>query len=253
MLKHPMTRQYRLVFFQPYSDFIYNRSTNEAQTEFRKVSISKHRISASFGHHCNPYFAIWNALPMFQKHAATLTDEQKHIYRLLKRIWNAWNAWYKVVKPQGLESSQDKDQQEGESGLSPVVELATNTRQLPKHPASIPTPPISPSYKDTEHGDLGGSEDLEDSSEAFCHPDCSHVDVWLAGVAQQCDSLEEHSIAWPVEEIPRPPLQPRTARDRWSDPPDTAKFSSNDWAARVMGPYLMRSVSPSEPSRLSGV
>lgn len=87
MLEKPETKQYLLVFFRPDIGHVYHRATNEAQTEFEEIVTSRHRISAPFGHHCHPYFAVWNALPAFEKHAATLTGEQKYTYRLLKLVW----------------------------------------------------------------------------------------------------------------------------------------------------------------------
>lgn len=101
------------------------------------------------------------------------------------------------------------------------------------------TSPTTPPYQ---------SEDEEEKKKKFCHPDRSHITTWLVDVAKGCNPVEEQSAVWPLDEIPQPPLQPRTTWEEWDNPPDRSKFSSTNWATWIIGSMLDRPALPTEPS-----
>ncbi|KAF8596403.1 hypothetical protein BDV93DRAFT_66019 [Ceratobasidium sp. AG-I] len=267
---------YTLVFFEPLAGYIYPRA-NDNHTAFKKITVNKTGVSPPFLHHCHPYFAIQNAIPKFLKHEATLTEKQKEIHLRLKIVEKAWDDYFDKVTSAKLDppgavggpaaddaeddNSGDDDggaigpplkrpritedpssnKNAGDRHVAPGAE-DTNAYRHSKRPGLPLPPPTNPPHEDKRERE--DEDDKDEEKWLFRHSDWSHVTAWLADVPEECDSMEEQSVAWLVDEILRPPLQPPTTRDNWSNPPDTSKFSSTNWATWIKGNLLDYPMSP---------
>lgn len=259
MLDQTEDTEYCLVFFEPLAGHIYHR-TNEDGTKFDEMKIDGTRISPTFKHHCHPYIAIQNAIPKFLKHEATLTEEQEAIYIMLKAVERIREIYFKTVERIRLSSPKkrggppaddaendnasnvdrtsgqppgkrrrtaggpNQNEDAGNRDVAPAVADAGGAQRRSKRPELPTTLSATSSH-----------EESEGEKEWFCHPDWTHVTTWRAGIPKVCDPVEEQNLVWPVNETPQPPLPKVKVRDRWTVPPDTSKFSSNNWATYLIG------------------
>lgn len=103
MLQSSERYNYCLVFFKPRGGYVYHRATTEAQTNYETIIVDETGISPPFEHHCHPYFAIWNAIPKFREHKATLSRQQSLMHEQIELLMDVWTAYHKQVEIGGLD------------------------------------------------------------------------------------------------------------------------------------------------------
>jgi hypothetical protein len=250
MLEEFKPQKYLIAFFPPFNaGYCFERPPEENAQSY--VQVDETRLSEEKDHHCHPYFVIWNAYPKFAKYAKSgeLTPAQSLVFEELEAIMSIWKRYYALAR-----ASAGATQSQGDEDLRDMVHQDQFNRD------SDPGDSSSGSEASKEHSDLSGTnasqasftEEPEHETDRRSAPvrtrTWSRIREWLGTVPHGLASehLFGRTIKWRTNESSRPPLEPLKKRVQWSNPPDTTKFSSADWAMYLMGAYLQRRLLPDE-------